>query len=218
MAHDKKYLARVRRHLICSADSRRRLLWQARQMVEDFLQENPGADDQALVAAFGAPRDLAAQMLATLEWKEIAAARRRRRRLAVEAAARVVLAVIGCCVWRAYDPEIIIARGTPLNPTYDVVGYREMIMTGSRRNSPIPLAKSVEDELRELWLWNDEVTSELVEVYSNKPYYIHVSGERRGREIALRYDGFVTTREGETIPYHRAATFRLYVHKGDLEL
>ncbi len=218
MVSDRKYLARVRRYLVCSADSRRRLLWQARQMVEDFLQENPGADDHALVAAFGAPKEFAEQMLATLEWKEIAAARRRRRRLAVEAAVLAVLVVISCCVFRAYDPEIFITRATPLNPTYDVVGYREMVGTGSRRNSFIPLAKSVEDELYELWLWNDEVTSELVEVYSNEPYYIHVSGEREGREITLRYEGFVTTKEGETVPYFRQATFHLYVHKEDFKL
>ncbi len=218
MVSDKKYLARVRQHLICSADSRRRLLWQARQMVEDFLQENPEADETALVAAFGAPKEFAEQMLATLERKEIVAARRRRRRLAVEVAVLVVLVGLACCVFRAYDPEISILRGTPSSPYRDGVGYRESIMVVETRNSPIPLAKSVKNEMYEFWLWNDEVTSELVEVYSNKPYYIHVSGERTGRTITLRYKGFVTTKEGETVPYKRQATFHLYVREEDFRL
>ncbi len=218
MVSDKKYLARVRRHLICSADSRRRLMWQAGQMVEDFLQENPDADETALVAAFGAPKEFAEQMLAPLDRKEIVAARKRRRRLAVEAAVLAVLVVISCCVFRAYDPGIIISRGTPLNPTYDVVGYKEAIMVMETRNSPIPLAKSVKNEMYEFWLWNDEVLNELVELSFNKPYYVHVSGKRRGREITLRYEGFVTTKEGETVPYHRQATFHLYVREEDFKI
>lgn len=77
MVIDKPYLSQVRQYLTCSAVSRRRLLAQAGQMVENFCQENPGADEAALAAAFGGPREFAAQMLATLEPAEVAAAERR---------------------------------------------------------------------------------------------------------------------------------------------
>lgn len=73
------YLSQVRRHLTCSASSRQRLLRQGGQMVEDFLLENPGADESALAAAFGTHQEFAAQMLATLEPEEVNSAKRRRR-------------------------------------------------------------------------------------------------------------------------------------------
>lgn len=76
---DKEYLAQVRRHLTCSAASRQRLMDRADQMVEDFFRENPEGDGAALTTAFGGPQEFAAQMLATLEPEEVAAARERRR-------------------------------------------------------------------------------------------------------------------------------------------
>ncbi len=75
----KQYLSKVRRRLTCSSASRRRLLNQGEQMAEDFLQENPGADADALAAAFGTPEAFARQMLDTLEPGEVAAARKRRK-------------------------------------------------------------------------------------------------------------------------------------------
>lgn len=90
----KRYLSRVRRRLTCSAASRRRLLAQGEQMVEDFLQENPGADGDALTAAFGEPEEFARQMLDTLEPGEVAAAQRRRRLVRRVSAALVALALV----------------------------------------------------------------------------------------------------------------------------
>lgn len=90
----KSYLSQVRRHLTCSTVSRRRLLDQGRQMVEDFLQETPDADSLALTAAFGEPRQFAAQMLATLEPKEVDSARRRSKSFKQGAIALVALAFV----------------------------------------------------------------------------------------------------------------------------
>ncbi len=90
----KRYLAKVRRRLTCSSASRRRLFDQGEQMVEDFLQENPGADADALAAAFGAPEEFARQMLDTLEPGEVAAARKRRRLVARGSIALVALALV----------------------------------------------------------------------------------------------------------------------------
>ncbi len=90
----KRYLAKVRRRLTCSSASRRRLFHQGEQMVEDFLQENPGADADALTAAFGAPEEFARQMLDTLEPGEVAAAQKRRQLVKRGAIALVVLALV----------------------------------------------------------------------------------------------------------------------------
>lgn len=101
----KPYLSQVRRHLTCSAASRRRLLEQGRQMLEDFLQETPNADTAALTAAFGEPREFAIQMLATLEPEEVEAGRKRRRRvkrsvITLVALALILAAVICFTKWR----------------------------------------------------------------------------------------------------------------------
>ncbi len=90
----KQYLSKVRRRLTCSAASRRRLLAQGEQMTEDFLQENPGADADALAAAFGAPEEFARQMLDTLEPEEVAAARKRRRLITRVLVASIALALV----------------------------------------------------------------------------------------------------------------------------
>ncbi len=107
----KQYLSKVRRRLTCSAASRRRLLAQAEQMTEDFLQENPGADADALAAAFGAPEEFARQMLDTLEPGEVAAAQKRhklvkRGAIALAALALVVTTVI-CLVRYLQMREVV---------------------------------------------------------------------------------------------------------------
>ena len=86
---DKRYLFQVRRHLTCSTAARRRSMAQAEQMVESFMQENPGADLSALVAAFGSPEEFALQVQATLEPEEVEGGRRCRR---------VLVRVLTCCV------------------------------------------------------------------------------------------------------------------------
>lgn len=117
----KPYLSQVRRHLVCSAATRRQLMDQARQMAEDFLQETPNADTAALTAAFGEPQAFAAQMLATLEPEEVETARRRKRLLrrggvAVLILALLVVAVVYFFRWRSLR-EII-----PEDGLYMVVG------------------------------------------------------------------------------------------------
>lgn len=124
---DKEYLARVRRHLTCSAASRQRLLDRAGQMVEDFFRENPEADAIALTTAFGSPQEFAAQMLATLEPGEVEAARKRQRLLYQGGALALILALIAvaavCFVrWRtlrAIIPEdvyVVIEPAQTLSP------------------------------------------------------------------------------------------------------
>lgn len=127
MLSGRRYLARVRRCLTCSAVSRQRLLGQADQMVEDFLQENPEADAAALTAAFGRPREFAAQMLDTLEPGEVDAARKRRQRLCQGGVLALILALIAVAAiwffrWRGLreiipeDVYVVIEPAQTLSP------------------------------------------------------------------------------------------------------
>ena len=122
----KPYLSQVRRHLVCSAATRRQLMDQARQMAEDFLQETPNADTAALTAAFGEPQAFAAQMLATLEPEEVETARRRKRLLRRSGVAVLILALLVVAVvyffrWRSLR-EII-----PEDGDFAVIGPVEYV-------------------------------------------------------------------------------------------
>ena len=61
-------------------------------------------------------------------------------------------------------------------------------------------------KLREFVLWNRTVDLELHYVYI-APYDVRASGEVRGGKTTLRYEGYVTTRDGETIEYKNEMTF-----------
>lgn len=88
----KRYLAQVRRALPRGEQSARRMA-QATALVEDYLQENPGAQAAELNEAFGAPRAFAATV-AGEQAVEQARCQRKRLCFASVGAAFVVLAVV----------------------------------------------------------------------------------------------------------------------------
>lgn len=169
MARDKKYLARVRRYLTCSAASRRRLLAQAGQLVEDFCQENPGADEAALAAAFGAPREFAAQMLTTLEPEELAAAKRRRRGLFKAAACcAVVLAVLGAgWSYLYWHPEQRVSTHRSAGVSYPQITFHPYNRLGLRTPPKLALQST---------LFNDTVWA-----------FEHTMWNRYGGDFTLDY-------------------------------
>ncbi len=75
----KRYLARVRRALVCGCPDRKALLARCEAMVETFCQENPEAEYDAYVAAFGEPADFAAELLSRLDKGRVEAALKQRR-------------------------------------------------------------------------------------------------------------------------------------------
>ena len=75
----KRYLARVRRALVCGYPDRKALLARCEAMVETFCQENPEAGYDAYVAAFGEPADFAAELLSRLDKGRVEAALKQRR-------------------------------------------------------------------------------------------------------------------------------------------
>lgn len=91
-----RYLKQLRRALVCPREDRERLMADARDMLENFAQENPGAFYRDYAASFGTPEDFAAEMLSSLDPEDIAEARIRRRRalLGAAAAAGVLLVLL----------------------------------------------------------------------------------------------------------------------------
>ena len=89
----KKYLSRLRRALTCSGPDRERLIAQGRALLEGFGEENPDPSYEDLSAAFGQPKEFAAEMLSQLPSAEVERARRRRRYMRWGTAAVLVLAL-----------------------------------------------------------------------------------------------------------------------------
>ena len=89
----KRYLAQLHRALTCSGPDRERLIAQGRALLEGFGEENPDPSYEDLSAAFGQPKEFAAEMLSQLDPTEVERARRRRRYIRWGTAAVLVLAL-----------------------------------------------------------------------------------------------------------------------------
>ena len=61
-------------------------------------------------------------------------------------------------------------------------------------------------KVRELELWTHGVDLE-INYYYTAPYHIEASGEVKNGKTTLRYEGYVTTRDGETVEYKNEMTF-----------
>lgn len=90
-----RYLKKLRRALVCPKKDKERLLADARDLLENFAQENPRAFYQDYVLSFGQPEDFAGEMLSNLDPEDVREARLRRKRtlmaMAVAVAAMLVL-------------------------------------------------------------------------------------------------------------------------------
>lgn len=95
----KRYLARVRRALVCGAADRKALLARCEAMAEDFCQENPEAEYGAYVAAFGEPADFAAELLSRLDKDRVETALKRRRLIRGCAAVLLAVIAISCAIF-----------------------------------------------------------------------------------------------------------------------
>lgn len=94
-----KYLAQLKRALTCSPADRERFLSQGQTLLEGFGEENPKARYEDLTAAFGQPKDFAAEMLSQLPPAEAERAWKRRKYIRWGAVAVFVMALISCAVY-----------------------------------------------------------------------------------------------------------------------
>lgn len=73
-----RYLNQVSRFLVCAGGDRKRLLGRCRELADSFQQENPDAEYDGFVSAFGKPADCAAELLSTLDASAIESAQKKR--------------------------------------------------------------------------------------------------------------------------------------------
>ena len=85
-----RYLNQVSRFLVCTGGDRKRLLGRCRELADSFQQENPDAEYDGFVSAFGKPADCAAELLSTLDASAIESAQKKRCWLH-----RIEIAVLG---------------------------------------------------------------------------------------------------------------------------
>lgn len=113
---------------------------------------------------------------------------------------------IYCAYW-SYHPHMVIQRAV-INSSSRFEGeyHHEQIMFSLANHRGIPLAQSVEENLMELGDWCNQVDTDLRENYI-APYNIRVSGEVANGKTTLRYEGYVTTKDGETVDYKKEMTF-----------
>lgn len=97
----KRYLAQLRRALTCAREDRERFFSQGEKLLGEFLEENPNARYEDLAAAFGQPKDFAAEMLSQLDPGEVEHTRRQRKYIRRALVAVIALALISCSVYWA---------------------------------------------------------------------------------------------------------------------
>lgn len=95
----KRYLAQLGRALTCSPADRERFLAQGQVLLEGFGEENPNARYEDLTAAFGGPKEFAAEMLSQLAPAELERTRKKRKYIQQAFAAFLVLTLISCSVY-----------------------------------------------------------------------------------------------------------------------
>lgn len=95
----RQYIAHIRRHLVCSAGSRKQLLRKGKELVARFGEENPDAQYSDFVSAFGPPENFAGEMLSSVDGKEVANAQRRHRCVKRTALVGLVLILIVAAVF-----------------------------------------------------------------------------------------------------------------------
>lgn len=111
-----RYLKKLRRALVCSKKDKERLIDDAKDLLENFAQENPGAFYQDYVDSFGQPEDFAGEMLTSLDPEDVAEAGQRRKRalIAVTVAAAAVLVLLaGIWLGQRSQPGAEVPTPTP---------------------------------------------------------------------------------------------------------
>ena len=134
--------------------------------------------------------------------------------LAVGIAAVLIAAVCGAYYFHVYRtlfpdyPDVKLTRMT---------AQRDALFEGKEAYAEfIMIAWSGDKAVRELVLWNEVVDLE-VHYFYTAPYHVEVSGEIKDGKTTLRYEGYVTTQDGETIEYKNEMTFdAVFDPKSDL--
>ncbi|SHJ87779.1 hypothetical protein SAMN02745248_01203 [Hathewaya proteolytica DSM 3090] len=114
----------------------------------------------------------------------------------------------------SYNPDIRIGAGSGGKEDYHIQPLTVLII----EHHNIPSAKSISKNLRELGDWDDKIVTDLMlsENYI-APTDVKAFGEIRDGKTVLRYEGFVTTKDGVRKDYKEEKVFD-FVLDPDMDL
>lgn len=110
-------------------------------------------------------------------------------------------------LYRSFHPHTTVTRMVKDSDVrFKEEYYCEYLTVITAKSTLIRTAPSVETKWEEFHIWNDGIATELYENYV-APLHITVSGEVKDGKTTFLYEGYVTTPEGDTIPYREEKTF-----------
>lgn len=110
----------------------------------------------------------------------------------------ILICIVSGYIYCSYNPNIRVGIGG---------GHGiEIIHLAYSTYFNVPVAKEIEANIIEFGDWNDEVVSELMEE-TMEPRDIKVSGEVVDGKTTLRYEGYYTSKDGQTLQYFEEKTF-----------
>lgn len=126
-----------------------------------------------------------------------------------------MVSVVAFWFYHSYHPNIMFVRMVKDSDVrFEEEYYFEWLMPITAESPMIPIASSIEDEMKKLYTWNDSVVTDLNENYV-APLHITVSGEIKDGKTTFWYEGYATTLDGETIEYWKEETFDHVFVSGD---
>lgn len=103
----------------------------------------------------------------------------------------------------AYHPDLRISqRGGKENDRFEII-----TMVLAPKSKIIPLAKTVEDNIKEFQDWNNRIVDEVSGEGYGLPVDVRSFGKVENGQTTVRYAGYVTTSDGKRVDYHREHTF-----------
>ena len=118
----------------------------------------------------------------------------------------LLISLMAGCVYFAYHPYTSMTRSVAAGGIYANEDYhRERLMLAwSPTSHGIPMAESVRSEIYDYIYWSNSVDAELYDYVP--PFDVRVYGKIENGKTNLKYEGYVTTKDGETVDFLREYT------------
>ena len=93
-------------------------------------------------------------------------------------------------------------------PDQEYVSQRIMLVSGESDNWFFGQSEKVRSEIDRCFKWNGDVDQDLYNNYV-APLNIPASVETDGKTTTIRYEGYATTPDGETVDYYKEESFNV---------
>lgn len=113
----------------------------------------------------------------------------------------LVIPILGY-LYCSYNPLIHISAMRNIGSE----GRNEQLLIAMSTYFGVPVAKEIDEKCKEIGEWNNAIVVELAEK-ARAPRDIQVTGEVVDGKTILRYEGYYTTEDGQTVQYFEEKTF-----------